>query len=132
MKPKAQVSPAGRLEVDGKRLFADAKVQRDINALPRRTYTPPDYMWEHPCPAPEYAHMCRMDHKQIGYNDSESEQCPVCSALGERYHLRADLSDVLEALRRLPLDWLLKAGAIEPEDWNRASAVLAKHAEVKP
>jgi hypothetical protein len=29
-----------------------------------------------------YAHMCRDDHLQIGHNDSEHEQCPVCRAQG--------------------------------------------------
>lgn len=25
-----------------------------------------------------HAHMCRDDHVEIGHNDSESEQCPLC------------------------------------------------------
>ena len=29
-----------------------------------------------------YAHMCRDGHEQIGYSDSE--QCPLCRARGER------------------------------------------------
>lgn len=30
-----------------------------------------------------YAHMCRDDHQEIGHNDSEHEQCPLCRAHGE-------------------------------------------------
>lgn len=33
-------------------------------------------------PAPTYAHMCRDDHIQIGHNDSNSEQCPLCRIIG--------------------------------------------------
>lgn len=28
-----------------------------------------------------YAHTCRDGHVQIGHNDSEHEQCPLCRAL---------------------------------------------------
>lgn len=31
----------------------------------------------------EYAHMCRMDHVQIGHNESEHEECPLCRANSE-------------------------------------------------
>jgi hypothetical protein len=29
----------------------------------------------------EYAHMCRDGHAEIGFNDSETETCPVCDLL---------------------------------------------------
>ncbi len=29
-----------------------------------------------------YPHMCRMDHIQIGHNDSEHEQRPLCRVIG--------------------------------------------------
>ena len=31
-----------------------------------------------------YPHMCRDEHQEIGHADSESEMCPVCTAIAER------------------------------------------------
>lgn len=35
-----------------------------------------------------YAHMCRDGHQQIGHNDSEHEQCPLCRAIAVADDLR--------------------------------------------
>lgn len=40
-------------------------------------------------PAETYAHMCRIDHEQIGHNDSEHEECPLCRALNRVRDLEA-------------------------------------------
>lgn len=49
------------------------------------------------CPAcnpveKNYAHMCRDGHVQIGHNDSEHEQCPLCRAQAALVR-SADFSD---------------------------------------
>jgi hypothetical protein len=36
-----------------------------------------------------YAHMCRADHVEIGFNDSEIEPCPLCDAMNRRAPLAA-------------------------------------------
>jgi len=42
----------------------------------------------------DYAHMCRMDHVQIGHNDSE-DGCPVCAALRDAQHIKDSLINLL-------------------------------------
>lgn len=39
-----------------------------------------------------YAHMCRDGHVQIGHNDSEHEQCPLCRAMAALVQI-ADMAD---------------------------------------
>ena len=49
----------------------------------------------------KYAHMCRLDHDQIGHNDSSSEMCPLCRAIDELATLKAQRDELLEALKGL-------------------------------
>lgn len=45
---------------------------------------------------PTYAHMCRDDHVEIGHNDSEHEQCPLCRALAMLAQREEELSTFRE------------------------------------
>lgn len=68
-----------------------------------------------------YAHMCRMDHEQIGHNDSEHEQCPLCRAQDERDALSTELAEAkaeIERMREALLDFLayFKSGNSVPVD----------------
>ena len=46
-----------------------------------------------------YAHMCRMDHVEIGHNDSEHELCPLCRMQNERDALAERAERLHKALR---------------------------------
>lgn len=46
-----------------------------------------------------YAHMCRMDHEEIGHNDSEHEDCPLCRMQNERDVLAERCEKLREALQ---------------------------------
>ena len=51
-----------------------------------------------------YAHICRDNHVQIGHNDSDHEQCPVC-----RERNRADHAEVQLAAERQARETLEQA-----------------------
>ena len=44
-----------------------------------------------------YAHMCQMDHEQIGHNDSNYELCPLCRAINALEAIAEDLDTNAEA-----------------------------------
>lgn len=40
-----------------------------------------------------YAHMCRMDHPQIGHNVSDDERCPLCRERDRADHIERETRD---------------------------------------
>jgi len=45
-----------------------------------------------------YPHMCRDEHKEIGHADSESEMCPVCTAIADRDAAREEAADLQQQI----------------------------------
>lgn len=60
-----------------------------------------------------YAHMCRMDHEEIGHNDSEHEDCPLCRMQNDRDALAERCEKLLEALREAERGFELAYNAAE-------------------
>lgn len=79
-----------------------------------------------------YAHMCRMDHEQIGHNDSEHEQCPLCRAQDERDVLSTELAEAKAEIERMreALECVQRASAGWPS-MVRAALIPAKGKEEK-
>jgi hypothetical protein len=49
--------------------------------------------------------MCRVDHIEIGHNDSSEDRCPLCRCIDERDELREVLGDILYWMEEgMPLD----------------------------
>ena len=78
-----------------------------------------------------YAHMCRMDHVEIGFNDSEVEPCPLCVANGTITRLRAlvesayrDAELLRSALQGIIVEFHARGLAVPNRLWKQAADAL--------
>lgn len=67
-----------------------------------------------------YARMCCGDHVQIGHDDSNNEQCPLCRTIGAlqaaREYLESDVADGFRPAERLMNQIDQALGSVVTED----------------
>jgi hypothetical protein len=52
-------------------------------------------------PPHQYHHMCRTDHIEVGFRDTDDdERCPVCRALDRAAHAEGALKEIIAAGER--------------------------------
>lgn len=68
-----------------------------------------------------YPHMCRDDHEEIGYSDSEHERCPLCRTEDHVTDLAEDLALALTVISTSP--------EIDTGYWIAAKHLLEKYGE---
>lgn len=72
-------------------------------------------------PLSSYAHMCRMDHVQIGHDDSEHERCPLCRA-----NDRADALEAMLASQSAMLADIARAAGYKLGEQYSAAGIIAR------